>query len=38
MIILQLTGVGGAVKEHRSSMHAIMSILRNEGLLGVYNG
>ncbi|KAK3749172.1 hypothetical protein QZH41_010368, partial [Actinostola sp. cb2023] len=32
------TGVGGAAKEHRSSIHAIMSILRKEGFIGVYNG
>ena len=31
-------GVGGAVKAHKSSLHAIASILRQEGFFGVYNG
>ncbi|XP_031554429.1 mitochondrial 2-oxoglutarate/malate carrier protein-like isoform X2 [Actinia tenebrosa] len=35
---MQMSGIGGAVKEHRSSVHAVMSILRNEGFFGVYNG
>lgn len=35
---MQMSGVGGAVKTHQTSIHAIMSILRNEGFFGVYNG
>jgi len=35
---MQMSGVGGAVKEHRTSLHAVASILRKEGLFGVYNG
>lgn len=31
-------GVGGAAKAHKSSLHAIASILRQEGVFGVYNG
>jgi len=31
-------GVGGAAKTHKSSLHAIASILRQEGFFGVYNG
>ena len=33
-----LLGVGGAAKTHKSSLHAIASILRQEGFFGVYNG
>ncbi|KAJ7394499.1 hypothetical protein OS493_000313 [Desmophyllum pertusum] len=35
---MQMSGVGGAVKAHKSSLHAIASILRQEGFFGVYNG
>ena len=38
MIISLCLGVGGAVKTHKSSLHAIASILRQEGFFGVYNG
>lgn len=33
-----MSGVGGAAKAHKSSLHAIASILRQEGVFGVYNG
>ncbi|EDO47873.1 predicted protein [Nematostella vectensis] len=35
---MQMSGIGGATKEYRSSVHVVMSILRSEGFLGVYNG
>lgn len=35
---MQMSGVGGAAKAHKSSLHAIASILRQEGVFGVYNG
>lgn len=35
---MQMSGVGGAAKAHKSSLHAIVSILRQEGVFGVYNG
>ena len=31
-------GEGGKGREHRTSFHAILRILRNEGFLGIYNG
>ena len=31
-------GEGGAIKEHRTSFHAVARILRNEGFLGIYTG
>ncbi|XP_068699398.1 mitochondrial 2-oxoglutarate/malate carrier protein-like isoform X2 [Montipora capricornis] len=35
---MQMSGVGGAAKAHKSSLHAIAFILRQEGFFGVYNG
>ena len=35
---ISFLGVGGAAKTHKSSLHAIGSILQQEGFLGVYNG
>lgn len=35
---MQMSGVGGASRAHKTSIHAIASILRNEGFFGVYNG
>lgn len=35
---MQLSGEGGAVREHKTSLHAIRSIIRNEGLSGLYTG
>ena len=37
-IVSLCLGVGGASKTHKSSLHAIASILRQEGFFGVYNG
>ena len=31
-------GEGGVVREHRTSLHAIVKIVRNEGVFGIYNG
>ena len=38
VIVSLCLGVGGAAKTHKSSLHAIASILRQEGFFGVYNG
>jgi len=35
---MQLSGVGGKAKEYRNSFHAISSILKNEGITGIYAG
>lgn len=35
---MQLSGEGGKVREHKTSLHAIQSIVRNEGLSGIYTG
>lgn len=35
---MQMSGEGGAAKEHKTSFHAIRSILRNEGIRGIYSG
>lgn len=32
------TGEGGKVREHKTSFHAIARVVRNEGVLGFYNG
>lgn len=31
-------GVGGAKKEHKTSLHVIKSVLKNEGITGAYAG
>ena len=33
-----MSGAEGAVREHKTSFHAIISIIRKEGFFGVYNG
>ena len=35
---MQLSGEGGKAKEHKTSIHAIKSVIRNEGLSGLYVG
>lgn len=35
---MQLSGVGGAAKEHKTSLHVITSVIRNEGITGIYAG
>jgi solute carrier family 25 oxoglutarate transporter 11 len=35
---MQLSGVGGGKKEYKTSLHAISSILRNEGIVAMYSG
>ena len=37
-IIILVSGEGGASKEHKTSLHAIRSIIRNEGFTGIYSG
>ena len=31
-------GEGGKAREHKTSLHAIRSIMRNEGFIGMYTG
>lgn len=35
---MQLSGVGGAVKEHKNTFHAVKSIILKEGITGIYSG
>eukprot|EP00794_Sanderia_malayensis_P015041 gene15041-16594_t len=35
---MQMSGIAGEAKAHKSSFHAIFNIVRSEGVLGVYNG
>jgi solute carrier family 25 oxoglutarate transporter 11 len=35
---MQLSGEGGKAREHKTSLHAIRSILKNEGFSGIYTG
>lgn len=35
---MQLSGEGGGVREHKTSFHAIKSIMKNEGIVGMYTG
>lgn len=35
---MQLSGEGGKAREHKTSLHAIRAIIRNEGLSGIYTG
>ena len=35
---MQVSGEGGASKTHKSSLHAMRTVLREEGFLGFYNG
>lgn len=36
--ITHTLGLGGAVREHKSTGHAIVNIVRGEGLLAIYTG
>lgn len=31
-------GEGGAVRQHKTSLHAIARVIRDEGFFGIYNG
>lgn len=35
---MQLSGEGGKAREHKTSVHAIRAILKNEGFRGIYTG
>ncbi len=35
---MQMSGVEGAAREHKTSFHALITIFRNEGILGLYAG
>lgn len=35
---MQLSGEGGKAREHKTSLHAIRSIMKNEGIIGMYTG
>ncbi|KAF4522456.1 hypothetical protein B566_EDAN002540 [Ephemera danica] len=35
---MQLSGVGGAAKEYKTSFHAFTGILKKEGIVGMYSG
>lgn len=35
---MQMSGAEGAVREHKTSFHAVVNIVRKEGFFGVYNG
>lgn len=35
---MQLSGEGGAARQHKTAFHAIANIARAEGLTGMYNG
>lgn len=35
---MQISGVGGAAKEHKNTLDALTKILRNEGFIGIYSG
>ena len=37
-VLYLFSGEGGKIREHKTSLHAIGRIVRNEGILGVYNG
>ena len=36
--ILLTLGEGGAIRQHKTSLHAIARVIRDEGLFGIYNG
>lgn len=38
MILFVNIGVGGAKKQYKTSFHALASILKNEGVSGIYTG
>lgn len=35
---MQMSGEGGGSKAHKTSIHAIRSIMKTEGIMGMYNG
>lgn len=35
---MQMSGIAGAAKEHKTAIHALASVIKNEGPLAVYNG
>uniref|UniRef100_A0A0K8TSR4 Mitochondrial 2-oxoglutarate/malate carrier protein n=1 Tax=Tabanus bromius TaxID=304241 RepID=A0A0K8TSR4_TABBR len=35
---MQVSGVGGGVKEYKNSLHCIATVVKNEGPLALYNG
>lgn len=35
---MQMSGIAGGVKEHKTAFHALVNIMKNEGPLAVYNG
>jgi len=35
---MQLSGMGGGAKEHKTSFHLLASVLKNEGITGIYTG
>jgi len=35
---MQLSGEGGAAREHKTSFHALTNIFRKEGFRGIYAG
>ena len=35
---MQLSGEGGTDKMYKNSFHAVTSILKNEGFVGIYSG
>eukprot|EP00731_Ephydatia_muelleri_P039079 Em1086g2a len=35
---MQLSGEGGAAREYKTSFHAFASIVKKEGIFGIYNG
>ena len=35
---MQLSGEGGKAREHKTSLHAIRHIVKNEGVFAFYNG
>ena len=38
IIIIIIIGEGGVSKDHKTSLHAIARIVRNEGFFGIYTG
>lgn len=35
---MQMSGEGGQTRQHKTSLHAVRSILKNEGVRGIYTG
>lgn len=33
-----MLGMGGVVREHKSTVHAIINVVRGEGFLAIYTG